>query len=102
MAETQIPEKELKRSLLSLAMGKTAQRVLCRKGHGREIGLFLFLKAYIFWSYPVFKPRLILYFTLRSVVFLVTAVNLKTFRFFPWSRWVPNDDLKTFYLYRFY
>ncbi|VDD90715.1 unnamed protein product [Enterobius vermicularis] len=37
LAETQIPEKELKRSLLSLAMGKTAQRVLCRKGHGREI-----------------------------------------------------------------
>lgn len=36
-SETQIPEKELKRSLLSLAMGKATQRVLCRKGHGREI-----------------------------------------------------------------
>ncbi|KHN76775.1 Cullin-3 [Toxocara canis] len=36
-AETQIPEKELKRSLLSLAMGKPTQRVLCRRGHGREI-----------------------------------------------------------------
>uniref|UniRef100_A0A915Q496 Cullin family profile domain-containing protein n=1 Tax=Setaria digitata TaxID=48799 RepID=A0A915Q496_9BILA len=36
-AETQIPDKELKRSLLSLAMGKPTQRILCRKGHGREI-----------------------------------------------------------------
>uniref|UniRef100_A0A1I8E8P4 CULLIN_2 domain-containing protein n=3 Tax=Wuchereria bancrofti TaxID=6293 RepID=A0A1I8E8P4_WUCBA len=35
--ETQIPDKELKRSLLSLAMGKPTQRILCRKGHGREI-----------------------------------------------------------------
>lgn len=37
-AETQIPDKELKRSLLSLAMGKPTQRILCRKGYGREIG----------------------------------------------------------------
>ncbi|VDK76385.1 unnamed protein product [Litomosoides sigmodontis] len=37
LAETQIPDKELKRSLLSLAMGKPTQRILCRKGHGREI-----------------------------------------------------------------
>uniref|UniRef100_A0A183DAT6 Cullin_Nedd8 domain-containing protein n=1 Tax=Gongylonema pulchrum TaxID=637853 RepID=A0A183DAT6_9BILA len=36
-SETQIPDKELKRSLLSLAMGKTTQRILCRRGHGREI-----------------------------------------------------------------
>lgn len=36
--ETQIPDKELKRSLLSLAMGKPTQRILCRKGYGREIG----------------------------------------------------------------
>jgi len=35
--DTQIPEKELKRQLQSLAMGKPAQRVLCRKGHGKDI-----------------------------------------------------------------
>lgn len=35
--ETQIPEKELKRCLQSLAMGKQSQRILCRKGGGKDI-----------------------------------------------------------------
>ncbi|KAK0404401.1 hypothetical protein QR680_017439 [Steinernema hermaphroditum] len=37
LEDTQIPERELKRSLASMAMGKTSQRVLCRRGHGKEI-----------------------------------------------------------------
>uniref|UniRef100_A0A914VHI4 Cullin protein neddylation domain-containing protein n=1 Tax=Plectus sambesii TaxID=2011161 RepID=A0A914VHI4_9BILA len=32
-----VPEKDLKRALQSLSMGKAAQRVLSRKGHGKEI-----------------------------------------------------------------
>ncbi|KAL3106907.1 hypothetical protein niasHT_010822 [Heterodera trifolii] len=35
--ETQIPDRELKRCLQSLAMGKQTQRILCRKGTGKEI-----------------------------------------------------------------
>jgi len=34
---TQIPEKELKRSLQSLSMGKSAQRILVRRGTGKDI-----------------------------------------------------------------
>lgn len=34
---TQIPEKDLKRCLQSLAMGKQSQRILCRKGAGKDI-----------------------------------------------------------------
>ena len=37
-----MPEKDLKRALQSLAMGKSAQRVLSRKGHGKDIGMFGF------------------------------------------------------------
>ncbi|TKR80929.1 hypothetical protein L596_014900 [Steinernema carpocapsae] len=37
LQDTQIPERELKRSLASMAMGKTSQRVLCRRGRGKEI-----------------------------------------------------------------
>ncbi|KIH47216.1 cullin family protein [Ancylostoma duodenale] len=37
---TNIAERELKRNLQSLAMGKPTQRVLCRKGKGKDIGLF--------------------------------------------------------------
>uniref|UniRef100_A0A1I7X6F7 CULLIN_2 domain-containing protein n=1 Tax=Heterorhabditis bacteriophora TaxID=37862 RepID=A0A1I7X6F7_HETBA len=36
-ADTQIPEKELKRNLQSLAMGKPTQRVLSRRGKGKDI-----------------------------------------------------------------
>uniref|UniRef100_A0A1I8ARI6 CULLIN_2 domain-containing protein n=1 Tax=Steinernema glaseri TaxID=37863 RepID=A0A1I8ARI6_9BILA len=36
--DTRIPERELKRALASMAMGKTSQRVLCRTvGHGKNI-----------------------------------------------------------------
>jgi cullin 3 len=42
LAETQVPGKDLKRALQSLAMGKSAQRILSRKGHGKDIGLFVF------------------------------------------------------------
>lgn len=35
--DTQIPEKDLKRALQSLAMGKQSQRILCRRGTGKEI-----------------------------------------------------------------
>uniref|UniRef100_A0A914HNV9 Cullin family profile domain-containing protein n=1 Tax=Globodera rostochiensis TaxID=31243 RepID=A0A914HNV9_GLORO len=35
--ETQIPDRELKRCLQSLAMGKQSQRILCRKGAGKDI-----------------------------------------------------------------
>uniref|UniRef100_A0A915CPN1 Cullin family profile domain-containing protein n=1 Tax=Ditylenchus dipsaci TaxID=166011 RepID=A0A915CPN1_9BILA len=35
--DTQIPEKEIKRSLQSLAMGKQSQRILSRKGFGKDI-----------------------------------------------------------------
>lgn len=38
LSDTQVPEKDLKRSLQSLAMGKASQRVLCRRGNGKEIG----------------------------------------------------------------
>ncbi|KHJ82653.1 cullin family protein [Oesophagostomum dentatum] len=38
--QTNITERELKRNLQSLAMGKPAQRVLCRKGKGKDIGRF--------------------------------------------------------------
>uniref|UniRef100_A0A183C2E5 CULLIN_2 domain-containing protein n=1 Tax=Globodera pallida TaxID=36090 RepID=A0A183C2E5_GLOPA len=37
MNETQIPDRELKRCLQSLAMGKQSQRILCRKGAGKDI-----------------------------------------------------------------
>lgn len=37
LSETQIPDKDLKRALQSLAMGKSSQRILCRHGSGREI-----------------------------------------------------------------
>ncbi|KAI1712967.1 cullin family domain-containing protein [Ditylenchus destructor] len=37
MKDTQIPEKELKRQLQSIAMGKQSQRILIRKGTGKEI-----------------------------------------------------------------
>ncbi|VDN05739.1 unnamed protein product [Thelazia callipaeda] len=66
-AETQIPDKELKRSLLSLAMGKPTQRILCRKGHGREIGSnfinFFLLIAILentdeFWVNDAFTSKL--------------------------------------------
>ena len=41
--DTQIPERELKRNLQSLAMGKPTQRVLQRKAAraGKEIGAFI-------------------------------------------------------------
>ena len=35
---TGIPERELKKSLQSLAMGKPTQRILCRRGASKEIG----------------------------------------------------------------
>jgi len=35
--DTEIPERELKRALMSLAMGKLTQRVLSRCGNGRDI-----------------------------------------------------------------
>ncbi|CAI4229827.1 unnamed protein product [Auanema sp. JU1783] len=35
--DTHIPEKDLKRNLQSLAMGKATQRILCRKGVGKDI-----------------------------------------------------------------
>ncbi|VDN58476.1 unnamed protein product [Dracunculus medinensis] len=35
--ETNIPEKDLKRALMSLAMAKSSQKILCRKGVGRDI-----------------------------------------------------------------
>ncbi|CAB3398212.1 unnamed protein product [Caenorhabditis bovis] len=35
--DLQIPEKELKRNLQSLAMGKPSQRILARKGKGKDI-----------------------------------------------------------------
>ncbi|KAI1702469.1 cullin family domain-containing protein [Ditylenchus destructor] len=37
MKDTQIPEKELKRQLQSIAMGKQSQRILIRKGTGKDI-----------------------------------------------------------------
>ncbi|KAH7709338.1 cullin-3-like protein [Aphelenchoides avenae] len=37
LSDTQVPEKDLKRSLQSLAMGKATQRVLCRRGNGKDI-----------------------------------------------------------------
>lgn len=37
--DTEIPERELKRALMSLAMGKLTQRVLSRCGNGRDIGI---------------------------------------------------------------
>ena len=40
-AETQIPERDLKRSLQSLAMSKPTQQVLLRQGNGQEIGTIL-------------------------------------------------------------
>ncbi|PAV89355.1 hypothetical protein WR25_05585 [Diploscapter pachys] len=39
LEETKIPERELKRVLQSLAMSKPSQRVLCRKGKGKDIEL---------------------------------------------------------------
>ncbi|GMT04619.1 hypothetical protein PENTCL1PPCAC_26793, partial [Pristionchus entomophagus] len=36
-ADTQIPERDLQRCLQSLSMGKPAQRILLRKGKGKEI-----------------------------------------------------------------
>lgn len=41
VTNTKILEKEVKRSLQSLSMGKQSQRILCRKGTGKEIGKFL-------------------------------------------------------------
>lgn len=38
--DTQIPERELKKILQTLAMGKSTQRILCRNGNGKEIGWF--------------------------------------------------------------
>ncbi|VDM80063.1 unnamed protein product, partial [Strongylus vulgaris] len=38
LEQTNIAEKELKRNLQSLAMGKHTQRILCRKGKGKDIG----------------------------------------------------------------
>ncbi|VDM74792.1 unnamed protein product, partial [Strongylus vulgaris] len=35
--QTCIADRELKRNLQSLAMGKPSQRVLCRKGKGKDI-----------------------------------------------------------------
>ena len=40
-AETQIPERDLKRSLQSLAMSRPTQQVLLRQGNGQEIGTIL-------------------------------------------------------------
>ncbi|KAK6754967.1 hypothetical protein RB195_013752 [Necator americanus] len=37
LEQTSIAERELKRNLQSLAMGKPTQRVLCRKGKGKDI-----------------------------------------------------------------
>ncbi|MFH4981104.1 hypothetical protein AB6A40_007813 [Gnathostoma spinigerum] len=53
LAETQIPEKDLKRCLQSLAMGKPGQRVLCRKGTGKEID-----KKDEFWVNDGFTSKL--------------------------------------------
>ena len=40
-AETQIPERDLKRSLQSLAMSRPTQQVLSRQGNDQEIGTIL-------------------------------------------------------------
>ena len=40
-AETQIPERDLKRSLQSLSMSRPTQQVLLRQGNGQEIGTIL-------------------------------------------------------------
>ena len=40
-AETQIPERDLKRSLQSLAMSRPTQQVLFRQGNGQKIGAIL-------------------------------------------------------------
>ncbi|EYC13417.1 hypothetical protein Y032_0044g980 [Ancylostoma ceylanicum] len=47
---TNIAERELKRNLQSLAMGKPTQRVLCRKGKGKDIGLFSSIVLVVFFS----------------------------------------------------
>ena len=40
-AETQIPERYLRRSLQSLAMSRPTQQVLFRQGNGQKIGAIL-------------------------------------------------------------
>ena len=40
-SETDIPEKDLMRAIQSLAVGKLAQRILCKEPKNKEIGTVL-------------------------------------------------------------
>uniref|UniRef100_A0A914CCA3 Cullin family profile domain-containing protein n=1 Tax=Acrobeloides nanus TaxID=290746 RepID=A0A914CCA3_9BILA len=53
LSETQIPEKDLKRVMQSLAMGKPSQRILCRKGHGKDLE-----NSDVFWVNDGFTSKL--------------------------------------------
>lgn len=44
--QTKISEKDLKRCLLSMSMGKQGQRVLLRNGNGKELRKILFLSLF--------------------------------------------------------
>lgn len=48
MESTKVPDRDLKRALMSMAMGKAAQRVLKREGTSREIGNYFVLLLWLF------------------------------------------------------